>query len=62
MESTLSETFSIWKSEERDTKIKKLQIKYNLTGDAKTYLNLMREHLETFELKEEIEFIKKLPN
>lgn len=62
MENTLSDTFSIWKTEERDVKIKKLQVKYNLTGDAKTYLNLMSEHLETFDIKDEVEFIKKLPN
>jgi len=62
MESTLNDTMSVWKTAEKDMLIKKLQIKYNLTGDAKRFLNLMSEHVETFDIKEEFIFINKLPN
>lgn len=62
LEITLSDSLNIYKNRESEEMIEKMQLKYNLTGNAKKYLTLLGDSIYSEELSKEIDFTNTLPS
>jgi len=60
-ESFIMESINIQAQNEHQRMIEKMQRKYNITGGAKKYLNLLGDSVYTESLEKELKFTKLLP-
>lgn len=58
----VAETMNVYKRNEHEFMIVKLQTKYNLKGDSRRFLNLLGDSVYTEKLGPELEFANLLPN
>lgn len=61
IECSISESINIFKNKENEQMIEKIQVKYLLKGDPRRFLGLLSDTSIQENLRNEHEFIKKLP-